>query len=245
MQLDDAFPTPWKRVASADHRPLNALEPGAWERASAAAPGLFTNDVHAMTTGGARPQAAAPAANWEAPLANFGSSLDSVASHISSMIGASPHQPSPCASSHQAVHEQGLCPRTMGRVSARRACHLPPVAIVHVRVGLLWPKEINEQIDDRFCFGERCAAAALPTMLARRTPSWHARHTGAPVSSRRLRPACFRARDTVATAKRVLLPPGQLSGSDHDDALLRDGTSIDVPYALSMCLMAKCAPQSS
>ena len=63
MQLDDAFPTPWKRVASADHRPLNALEPGAWERASAAAPGLFTNDVHAMTTGGARPQAAAPAAN--------------------------------------------------------------------------------------------------------------------------------------------------------------------------------------
>ena len=121
MQLDDAFPTPWKRVASADHRPLNALEPGAWERASAAAPGLFTNDVHAMTTSGARPQAAAPAANWEAPLANFGSSLDSVASHISSMIGASPHQPSPCASSHQAVHEQGLCPRTMGRVSARRA----------------------------------------------------------------------------------------------------------------------------
>ena len=47
--------------------------------------------------------------------------------------------------------------------------------------GFFGPKEINEQIDDRFCFGERCAAAALAHhVLARRTPSWHARHTGAP-----------------------------------------------------------------
>jgi hypothetical protein len=136
MQLDDAFPTPWKRVASADHRPLNALEPGAWERASAAAPGLFTNDVHAMTTGGARPQAAAPAANWEAPLANFGSSLDSVASHISSMIGPVPAYNGPC--------QCKACFAIFRRLRS-----------FMFEWGFFGPKEINEQIDDRFCFGER------------------------------------------------------------------------------------------
>ena len=43
----------------------------------------------------------------------------------------------------------------------------------------------------------------------------------------------------------VSLAPQAARKKSHDDALLRDGTSIDVPYALSMCLMAKCAPQSS
>ena len=71
--------------------PMHMLEPGAWQRASAAAPDLFTNAR--AGGGGARPRAVAPATNWDAPLANFGSSLDSVASHISSMIG-------PCAA-HQ------------------------------------------------------------------------------------------------------------------------------------------------
>ena len=199
MQLDDAFPTPWKRVASADHCPLNAPagSVGASERCGAWP--VHQRRSRRMTTGGARPQAAAPAANWDMLLANFGSSPDSVASHISSMIGASPHQPSPCASSHQAVHEQGLCPQWAVSVQGV-LCHLPPVADVCPRASA--QRRSTSRSTTASALANGSAAAALAHhVLARRTPSWHARHTGAPREQPRLRPACFRARDTAGNSE--------------------------------------------
>ena len=143
--------------------PQRVLEPGAWQRAMAAAPGLFKGGAApgmlsagagagaggaagggAVEAGGggrpAVPGAAGtpgkPGSEWQLPLQYFGSSIDTIASHVSSIIGPVPSYNGPCQ-----------CKACTGVLQRLRQ--------VMFEWGHFGPKEINEQIDDRFCFGER------------------------------------------------------------------------------------------
>ena len=70
----------------------------------------------------------------------FGSSMDTVASHVSSIIGPVPSYNGPC--------QCKACTAVLQRLRQ-----------FMFEWGHFGPKEINEEIDNRFCFGERRAHA--------------------------------------------------------------------------------------
>ena len=140
--------------ADASAVPSRVLEPGAWQRAMAAAPGLFKGVAPSVLTGSNSPAVEAgggggrpavpgaagtpgkPQGEWQLPLQFFGSSLDTIASHVSSIIGPVPSYNGPC--------QCKACTAVLQRLRQ-----------FMFEWGHFGPKEINEEIDNRFCFGER------------------------------------------------------------------------------------------